>query len=77
MVTAFLFCHCAVCCMSVRAEVSGNRGGPPAADETADQRLLPLHRGHPCSSGSGRSAPSKNTGVTLVFARMSLVVHSA
>lgn len=40
--------------MLLQVEISGNRGGPPAADETADQRLLPLHRRHPCSSGTGK-----------------------
>lgn len=55
MVTVF-----AVCCMSVRAEVSGDRGGPPAADEAADQRLLSLHRGHPRSSRSGMCWPGPN-----------------
>lgn len=42
---------CVSWCMWV--EVSGNRRGSPAADETADQRLLPLYRRHPCPGGAG------------------------
>lgn len=77
MVTLFLLCHHAVCCMSARAEVPGDRGGPPAADETADQKLLALHRGHPRSSRSGMCWPLgewpvpfcalQNKGVTLFY----------
>lgn len=81
MVTLFLLCHRTACCMSVRAEVPGDRGGPPAADETADQRLLALHRGHPRPSRSGMCWPLwgsegqpvpvwalQNKGVTLARA---------
>lgn len=87
MVTLFLLCHRAVCCMSLRAEVPGDWGDPPAADETADQRLLPFHRGHARSSRSGmcwslveRPAPVcalQYRGVTLFWSLYSHVIRLA
>lgn len=40
----------------VCAEVPGDRGGSPEADEGADQVLLPLHRGHTRASGAGEAS---------------------
>lgn len=52
--------------VSACLEVSRNWGGSSAADETADQKLLPLHRGHACSGGTGELEPTQTSA--LMFA---------
>lgn len=54
-------------CLFVRSEVSRHRGDPPAADETADQRLLPFNRGHPRPSGTGRLDVHSNTDASILL----------
>lgn len=54
-------------CLFVRSEVSRDRGDPPAADETADQRLLPFNRGHPCPSGTGRLDVHSNMAASILL----------
>lgn len=54
-------------CLFVRSEVSRHRGDPPAADETADQRLLPFNRGHPCPSGTGRLDVHSNMAASILL----------